>query len=110
MNTEEMTESRNIMQAAIGRAQAAVMRLPRQEGNEPAPPVKPISDALINYAALLALDLPERPRLIPWLPEGGNAMVHGPRGVGKTFFQLGLATSLTTGKDFLKWKVTSPVG
>ena len=29
MNTDELTESRNVMQAAISRAQAAVMRLPR---------------------------------------------------------------------------------
>lgn len=31
MNTEELSESRNLFQAAIGRAQAAVLRLPRQE-------------------------------------------------------------------------------
>lgn len=31
MNTEGLTESRNVLRAAIGRAQAAVMRLPRQE-------------------------------------------------------------------------------
>lgn len=31
MNTEELTESRNVLHAAIGRAQRAVMQLPRQE-------------------------------------------------------------------------------
>lgn len=69
-----------------------------------------LSLALVNYTALMALHIPERPRHLPWLPEGGNVMVFGPRGVGKTFLQLALAVSLTTGKDLLKWNVESPVG
>ena len=37
-------------------------------------------------------------------------MVYGPRGVGKTFFQLALAVALTTGKDLWKWSCPAPVG
>ena len=75
-----------------------------------APRASRLSDALVSYAGLLALKLPTRPRRVAWLPEGGIAMVHGPRGVGKTFLQLTLATSLAMGRDFLKWPVTAPVG
>lgn len=69
-----------------------------------------LSLALLNYTDLMALHIPERPKHLPWLPEGGNVMVFGPRGVGKTFLQLALAVSLTTGTDLLKWKVPAPVG
>lgn len=69
-----------------------------------------LSKALVSYPDLLALEIPERPRYLPWLPEGGNTMVFGPRGIGKTFFQLALATSLTTGTPLWKWACPVPVG
>lgn len=69
-----------------------------------------LSQALVSYLDLLALEIPERPRYLPWLPEGGNTMVFGPRGIGKTFFQLALATALTTGKPLWKWECPAPVG
>jgi hypothetical protein len=69
-----------------------------------------LSKALVSYSDLLALEIPERPRYLPWLPEGGNVMVYGPRGVGKTFLQLALAVALTTGTDLWKWKGPAPVG
>ena len=69
-----------------------------------------LSKALVSYPDLLALEIPERPRHLPWLFEGGNVLVYGPRGVGKTFFQLALATALTTGKDLWKWTCPAPVG
>ena len=58
-----------------------------------------LSKALVSSPDLLALEIPERPRYLPWLSEGGNVMVYGYRGVGNTFFQLALAVALTTGKD-----------
>jgi hypothetical protein len=69
-----------------------------------------LSKAVVSYPDLLALEIPERPRYLPWLPEGGNTMVFGPRGIGKTFFQLALATALTTGKPLWKWECPAPVG
>lgn len=73
-------------------------------------PVPNLAKALVSYPDLLALKIPARPRHLPWLPEGGNVMVYGSRGVGKTFFQLALAVALTTGKDLWKWKCPAPVG
>jgi len=95
---------------AGGTAEQFAALLERAELIEAAPSTPRLSDAVVSYAGLLALNLPERPRHVLWLPEGGNVMVHGPRGIGKTFFQLTLATSLAMGKDFLKWPVTAPVG
>ena len=69
-----------------------------------------LSSALVSYPELLSLEIPERPRYLPWLPEGGNTMVFGPRGIGKTFFQLELATALTAGKHLWKWECPAPVG
>lgn len=70
----------------------------------------PLSMALVSYTDLLSLRIPERLRYLPWLPESGNVMVYGPRGVGKTFFQLALAVALTTGQGLLKWSAPAPVG
>ncbi|MBX3306364.1 MAG: AAA family ATPase [Nitrospira sp.] len=70
----------------------------------------PLSAALVSYTGLLSLDLPKRPQHLPWLPEGGNVMVYGPRGVGKTFFQLALTVSLTSGQKLWNWTVENPVG
>lgn len=71
---------------------------------------KSLSDALIDFKDLLAIQLPERHRYLPWLAEASSAMAYGPRGVGKTYFGLGLATALTTATSFLRWQVTEPVG
>lgn len=76
---------------------------------EPPPPPTGLESALLEYTALVALDLPERKRHLAWLPEGGNVMVYALRGVGKTMFLLGLTASLVTGSDFLKWKIGEAV-
>lgn len=74
------------------------------------PPSLGLASALLEYAALVTLDLPTRKHYLPWLPEGGNVMAYGPRGIGKTFFELGLTASLVTGTPFLKWAISEPVG
>ena len=60
--------------------------------------------------AAATLDIPERAMLLPFMPEGGLVMVHAPRGLGKTWFALGLTTALARGGEFLKWTVDKPVG
>ena len=51
------------------------------------------------------MELPERKELLePWLPEQGLAMIHAPRGVGKTFFALSCAYAIGTGGKFLTFK------
>lgn len=69
-----------------------------------------LSSAIVSFQDLLMLKIAERPRYLPWLPKGSTVMVYGPRGVGKTFFQLGLAVSLAAGKPFLKWDCSEAVG
>lgn len=64
----------------------------------------------LEFSDFINLDVPERPRLISWLPAGGLIMVYGPRGIGKTFFVLSLALSLCQGTSFLKWDVQKSVG
>ena len=66
---------------------------------------KDLSFALVSYKDLIAMEIPERAKHLAWLPESGNVMVFGPRGVGKTMLQLGLAVSLTTGEQLLRWPV-----
>ena len=53
----------------------------------------------------MQMALPERKELLhPWLPEQGLAMIHAPRGIGKTFFGLSCAYAIGTGGEFLKFK------
>lgn len=53
----------------------------------------------------IAQDLPPRmPIMDPILARAEVGMIFAKRGVGKTFFTLGIAVALATGKPFLKWK------
>ena len=66
--------------------------------------------AILNYPQLLAVELPERKLLLPWLPEGGLAMVAAERGIGKTHFALSLATALSNGSSFMHWPIEKATG
>ena len=62
---------------------------------------------IVSHGAreFMQMDLPERKELLhPWLPEQGLAMIHAPRGIGKTFFGLSCAYAIGTGGEFLKFK------
>lgn len=64
---------------------------------------------VVTTSQLRKLDLPPRRNLLsPWLPEQGLVMVHAPRGVGKTYFSLGVAYALTHGEAFLRWPAEVP--
>ena len=69
-----------------------------------------LGEAVLSYEEILRMKIPPRKRHVAWLSEGGNVMVFGPRGVGKTMLQLALTAALTTGRDFWKWPVSEPVG
>jgi hypothetical protein len=59
----------------------------------------------------LALELPPRDHILtPWLPTQGLAMVYAPRGVGKTFFALGVAYAVASAGKFLGWKAPQAKG
>lgn len=56
------------------------------------------------------IDLPEREAILhPWLKTESISMISGWRGIGKTFFALGIADAVTKGGGFGPWKCEKPV-
>lgn len=68
------------------------------------------NSSVLSLDELLKMDIPERYRLLPWLPEGGLIMVYGTRGIGKTYLTLELGKALACGSPFLKWEISKPTG
>ncbi|MGH9549984.1 MAG: AAA family ATPase [Terriglobales bacterium] len=69
------------------------------------------SAAIDRQVAALPLDtflekaLPSRETILsPWLPRSGLAMLHAPRGIGKTQVAIGIALAVASGGDFLRWQ------
>lgn len=57
----------------------------------------------------LGMDIQPREMLLnPVLPAQGLAMLHGPRGRGKTHIALGIAAAVSSGSTFLRWKAIEP--
>jgi KaiC/GvpD/RAD55 family RecA-like ATPase len=77
-------------------------------------PIEPwpnrFDSSIIGFDDLINMDIPEKEKFLPWLAESGLVMVFGPRGIGKTFFNLSLIHSLTTGTRFMKWEVLNRTG
>jgi putative DNA primase/helicase len=62
--------------------------------------------AAFDEAAFLNLEFPTRDLLLaPWLPRPGLAMVHAPRGEGKTWFALAVGKAIANGEPLAEWKV-----
>ena len=56
---------------------------------------------LVSIPDLVALNLGQPGCLLaPWLPEWGLALIHGPRGVGKSYLALGIARAVAIGGGF----------
>ncbi|MDA8085711.1 MAG: AAA family ATPase, partial [Nitrospiraceae bacterium] len=65
----------------------------------------------VNAEEFLKMELPPRELILePWLPTQGLAMIHAYRGVGKTFFGLGIGVAIASAGTFLKWKASVPKG
>lgn len=65
----------------------------------------------VTIGEFLSLDFPPRPNLLsPWLPSQGLAMVYAYRGIGKTYFALGVAYAVASGGSFLGWQAPTSVG
>ncbi len=63
----------------------------------------------IELGALLEFEYPPRELLLdPWLPARSLSMIHGPRGVGKTYLTLSIALAVASGGEFLGWKCQRP--
>src|SRR6185436_5359119 len=64
---------------------------------------------ILSAAALMNRSLPRRRDVLsPLLANNGCALVYGPRGVGKTFFALGVACAAASGGSFLGWQAPRP--
>jgi hypothetical protein len=61
-----------------------------------------------NFDDFLKRKIPPRQTLLsPWLPEQGLAMIHAPRGIGKTHVAMGTCWAVATGGGFLRWQAGS---
>jgi hypothetical protein len=65
----------------------------------------------VSSAEFVQMELPPREAILePWLHTQGLAMIHAPRGVGKTFLALSIAHAVAAGLGFLNWKAPKPRG
>jgi hypothetical protein len=77
------------------------------ENAAPYIPPKPASfeDAILSSMDFISLELPEKKTFLkPWVTESMLAMVYGWRGIGKTFFVMGVLDSITKAKGFGPWE------
>lgn len=66
--------------------------------------------AAVNGAEFLAMQIPERKRLVgDWFREGDLGFIFAPRGVGKTWLAHALVAQLSAGRDFEDWPVPEAV-
>jgi AAA domain len=80
-----------------------------REQNETEPWSEIISRALVTSAELESLNLrPRDPLLADWLCAGDQGMIYAYRGVGKTWFALGIAKAPSSGGTFGPWKAHRP--
>jgi 5S rRNA maturation endonuclease (ribonuclease M5) len=75
------------------------------------PPQKAsLEDAILEVRSFKALGLqPKRKILNPWITDPSIALIYGWRGVGKTFFTMGIVDAITKGKSFGPWEIVNPV-
>jgi 5S rRNA maturation endonuclease (ribonuclease M5) len=67
-------------------------------------------DAILMTQDFKKLDLPKRANFLsPWLKENSISLISGWRGVGKTFFVLGVLDSITRNSSFGQWECETPV-
>ena len=70
------------------------------------PDTSALGNAIVSAAELDAMSLPDRECFVgTWFRSAGSGMVFAPRGLGKTWFALGLAASLAEGRDFGPWSI-----
>ncbi len=66
-------------------------------------------DGILTVKEFKELDLPKRKNFLsPWLKENSISLVSGWRGVGKTFFALGVLDAITNGMAFGQWSCETP--
>jgi hypothetical protein len=69
-----------------------------------------LEDAILTESEFQTVEMPERESIIePWCKEQSIALIPGWRGVGKTWFAMGMMDSITRGNPFGPWQVTQAV-
>jgi hypothetical protein len=64
------------------------------------------SKATVSFPELVKLEIPPRRKIVgDWLCEADYGIVFAPRGVGKTWISLGLATAISGKESFGPWKI-----
>jgi putative DNA primase/helicase len=53
---------------------------------------------------------PRKNLLAPWLQKQGLTLIHGARGLGKTYMSLSVAVAIAGGGEFLSWQAPDPCG
>jgi 5S rRNA maturation endonuclease (ribonuclease M5) len=67
-------------------------------------------DAILTTQDFKKLDLPKRTNFLsPWLKENSISLISGWRGVGKTFFAMGILDAITSKSSFAQWECETPV-
>ncbi len=67
-----------------------------------------VKAAVVPCAGLSELDIPKRERVLgDWFRQGDYGMIVAPRGVGKTWFALGLSGAIARGGCFGPWKAAA---
>jgi hypothetical protein len=81
------------------------------EGNEKADrTIISLRQAILDADQIRVMDFPEKRKILaPWLSEQTLVLVPGWRGVGKTWFALGVVDAVTRGVSFGPWPVVTPV-
>lgn len=68
-----------------------------------------VSAAVVSCKELSGLGIPQREKVLgDWFKQGDYGMVVAARGVGKTWFALGLSSAIARGEALGPWKVESP--
>jgi len=69
-----------------------------------------IEDAVLEAGTLVKIEMAEKRTILePWLTEQSISLVSGWRGVGKTFFCMGLCDAVTRGQSLGPWTCKTPV-
>jgi putative DNA primase/helicase len=69
-----------------------------------------IEDAILEAGTLVKIKMAEKSIILePWLTEQSISLVSGWRGVGKTFFCMGLVDAVTRGQTFGPWECKTAV-
>lgn len=76
-------------------------------GLDQGPPPRDLAPFVLNADELMSKDIPPKEMLIStFMPAASFGMLVAPRGIGKSWFSLGLAVAVSTGQGmFLGWQV-----